>query len=266
MRLASGGIDIFYIDESMDDDVYAITSVAIPFLRFVDQVWTIVWPDHFEAIRDWRTDVKNVHGIPVRKELHGNKLASGRGRYRHGKQQFSRRAAAGVYGDLLSRLVFLPDTSIISVVGTRSSKLYGQTKLEAILHALLQRMRKACSDTKRNGLVFFDEGHGEYRKLYRRSLVYLPTGSQFGGWSSLGFSKNLPLDNFVKDGNEKSSKHSFYIQLADLIVYALKIKGERKSLTSWQAANNLQDLYGKIPMAKLNTKASWKDPLGIVRL
>jgi hypothetical protein len=36
MDLRTGGIDIFYIDESMDADVIAISAIAIPFLRLVD--------------------------------------------------------------------------------------------------------------------------------------------------------------------------------------------------------------------------------------
>jgi hypothetical protein len=261
-----GGIDVFYIDESGDSDVYAITALAIPFLRRTALVWRIAWPGNFDAVKDWRKYIKNTHGIPMRKELHGHKFASGRGHYRLGKQQFSQKAAAAVYRDLLSRLSFLPDASIISVVGTNNSQLYGQTKLEAMLYALLQRMRTACVKARRNGLVFFDEGHGEYRKLYRRSLHYLPTGSMYGGWP--GATINLPLDNFTKDGNEKDSKHSYYIQLADMIAYALflKIKGERGGLTPWQGVNHLETLYDQIPISKLNLKASTKDPQGIVRL
>ncbi len=32
MRLQEGGVDVFYIDESMDANVFAITAVSIPLL------------------------------------------------------------------------------------------------------------------------------------------------------------------------------------------------------------------------------------------
>jgi len=74
--------------------------------------------------------------------------------------------------------------------------------LEVLLYALLQRMRTACNRSRRNGIVFFDEGHGEYRKLYRRARVFLPTGSMFGGWRGGAQTQNMPLDNFTKDSKD----------------------------------------------------------------
>jgi hypothetical protein len=268
VRLENGGVDVFYVDESMDASVFTISSLAIPFLRLVDGTWTFVWEDQFKNIRDWRRRISKSHGLPVRKELKGQKLASGRGRYHLGKHQFTRRQAAKIYRDLLSDTDFLPDNSVITVVGTRSSNLYGHSRLEALVVALLQRLRRACVANQRTGLIFFDEGHGEYRKLYRKAKAYLPTGSDRGGWADGKLSKNLPLDNFTKDANIKESEHSFFIQLADLVSYAafLKVKGETESLSEWQAALDLGRLYQTVPVRVLNTSASRADPLGIVRL
>lgn len=268
VKLLPGGIDVFYIDESMDADVFTLSCVAIPFLRNVEGTWTIVWEDQFDNIRSWRRDLSKKHGIPVAKELKGSKLASGRGRYLRGKHQLPRGDAAVAYRDLLAGLTFLPASSIITVVGTKASNLYSHSKLEALLYALLQRMRTACHKAERAGFVFFDEGHGEYRNLYRKARVYLPTGSSQGGWAGGKPSKNLPLSNFTKDGNIKQSQHSFFVQLADMLSYAalLKVRGERNKLTEWQAALSLGDLYDRIPVTVLNTFASRNDPLGIVRL
>jgi hypothetical protein len=268
MRLERGGIDIFYVDESMDANVFAISSVAIPFLRLVDGTWTFVWEDQFKNIRDWRRRLSKERGLPVRKELKGQKLASGRGRYKLGRHQFTRGEASGIYRTMLGDTDYLPESSIITVVGTRTSNLYGHSRLEALVVALLQRMRRACVAGHRTGLVFFDEGHGEYRKLYRKAKVYLPTGSDRGGWAAGALSKNLPLDNFTKDANIKQSEHSFFIQLADAVSYAafLKLKGETRSLEPWQEALGLNQLYDAIPMRVLNTSASRQDRQGIVRL
>ncbi len=268
MRLADGGIDVFYIDESGDRDVFVMTAVAIPFLRKVDGTWTLVWEDHFENIRDWRRRMSRRHRIPVKKELHGNKLASGRGRYFMGKHQFPRPRAVSVYRSILGDLGFLPDGSITTVVGDRNAKLYGHTKLEAVLLALFQRMQRTCVATNRQGMVFFDQGHGEYRTLYRKARRYLPTGSAYGAWSDGRRSRNVPLDNFTKDGNMEDSKHSFFIQLADLLAYAafLKIKGEQGWLTTWQERVGAGILYDAVPTRTLNTAATRNDPQGIVRL
>ena len=193
MRLGSGGMDIFYIDESLDASTFVISAITIPFLRQVDGTWTVVWEDQFANIRDWRRRASKNLKLPVRKELKGQKLLSGRGHYKLGKHQFTHDEAMGVYRSLLSDIGFLPDLSIITVVGNRDSKLYGHSRLEALVIALFQRMRMACVRSERIGLVFFDEGHGEYRKLYRKARVYLPTGSNRGDWGKGAASKNMPL-------------------------------------------------------------------------
>jgi hypothetical protein len=268
MKLPDGGLDIFYIDESMDAEVFSMSAVAIPFLRIVEGTWTITWEDQFANIRQWRRDLSKSHEVPVAKELKGSKFASGRGRFRRGNHQLTRAEAATAYRHMLAQLGFLPTLSIITVIGTKAANLYGHSKLEALLYALLQRMRTACAKRNRAGMVFFDEGHGEYTKLYRKARVYLPTGSSQGGWGGGNVSKNLPLDNFTKDGNIKQSQHSFFIQLADVVSFAalLKIRGEQRKLTPWQAQLGLEDLYDHIPVKVLNTRASTADPLGIVRL
>jgi hypothetical protein len=271
MRLADNGIDVFYIDESNDHNIYVVSAVTIPFIRKVDGVWSITWGDHHANARQWRRKLKDELKIPVAKELHGLKLASGRGAYFKGKYTFPRPKAGAVYRRILESLsVVVPEASIITVAARRGGKqLYGKTKLEAALYALLQRMRTQCSVRGTNGMVFFDQGHDEYRKLYRQAQVYLPTGSQTGGWEDGASAKNMPLDMFTKDGNEKNSKHCWFTQMADLVAYAafLKLKGEYEELEDWQAANSLGNLFDSVPPAVRNLKASRAAPQdGIVRL
>ncbi len=84
MFLASGGIDVVYIDESGDDELFVVTSVTIPLLRPAEHgLWRFVWEDYLNLYRAFRTDLRNTHGIPVRKELHASKLVSGRGARHH---------------------------------------------------------------------------------------------------------------------------------------------------------------------------------------
>jgi len=270
MLLRSGGLDIFYIDESHDNTAYVVTAITIPFLRHEGINWNIVWPDYLDAAKQWRRNIKKNLYIPATKELHGIKLASGRGRYRLGKWQFDKARASSVYRQILRSINFFPDASIISVAVHRGAKnLYGRSRLEAALYALLQRMRTQCNSRQTNAIVFFDEGHPEYRKLYRQAQVYLPTGSRLGNWAGGLFSKNMPLDMFTKDGNDKPSRHCYFTQIADLVAYAafLKIKSERNALTSWQAKYKLDSLYDEVPIRMRNVAAQSKAPRdAIVRL
>ena len=171
---------------SNDAQTYVVTAVTVPFLRSTAGVWHIVWPDFLDAAKEWRKKIRDFRlDIPTSKELHGLKLASGRGRYIKGKYQFDRPKAGAAYRQILRLADFLPDASIITICARRGGNpLYGMTRLEAALHALFQRMRRQRVSRDTNGLVFFDEGHDEYRKFYRRAQVYLPTGSRVmgAGW------------------------------------------------------------------------------------
>jgi hypothetical protein len=265
MRLRPGGIDVFYIDESNDAQLYVMTAVAVPFIRSIDKTWHIVWPDYLDAAKDWRRTVGRKLHIPTSKELHGLKLASGRGNYYKGKYPFDRPRAGAVYRQILALADFLPSESIITISAKRSGRpLFGLSRLEAALHALFQRMRRQCDDRNVNAIVFFDGGHAEYRKLYRKAQVYLLTGSNVPGIPPT----NLPLDMFTKDGNNKDSKFCHFTQLADMIAYAafLKMKGESMAMTDWQERYSLDNLYGSVPYALINHKASRRWPDGIVRL
>lgn len=268
MILKPGGIDIYYVDESHDKNIYVVTAVCVPFLRKEGDDWIIKWPSVFEAARTWRKKCRDDLGVPVYKELHGVKLVSGRGNFQKGKYNFSRPKASSVYRQILRSIDFLPNASVMSVTANRGKFLYGKDRLEACMYALFQRMRTKASVDKVNALTFFDQGHQEYRRLYRMAQVHLPTGSMLGGWGSKA-TKNMPLDMFVKDANEKNSKFCFFTQTADIIAYAafLKMKHERSELTDWQKDYNLGTLYDEIPKSILNTKAQFSfKPDAIVRL
>jgi hypothetical protein len=113
-------------------------------------------------------------------------------------------------------------------------------------------------------MTFFDQAHPEYRRLYRRARLNLPTGSMLGMAT-----RNMPLDMFVKDANEKSSKDCLFTQAADLIAYSAlaKVREERGLLADEHRALGLHELYDAIPSAILNKRATFVAPRdGIVRL
>lgn len=269
MRLRDGGIDIFYIDESHDNHCYVVTAIAIPFLRKMNGIWTITWQNHFDAAKAWRNQLRQQFNVPASKELHGVDLASGRGNYNYGKYNFSRAKAANIYRNVLALISFVPSGSVVSACAHRGNHLYGHDRLEASLYALFQRMRRQCDAKNVNAFVFFDQGHPEYRTLYRKAQVYLPTGSRLGIWASGAPTQNLPLDMFTKDANEKNSKHCHFTQAVDLIAYAafMKMKHEKNRLTAWQQNYALGNLYDSLHASLKNTRASNRAPQdGIVRL
>ena len=175
-KLPDCGLITFYADESDDKKTYVLSCVAIPTLGATAGGVPIEWDSFLEKAQAWRRGLRDEFGIPVRKELKGSKLATGRNAYQpRGKRLYGERALEA-YAHALKGLDFLPSSSVFSVTCERSYSLYGHSRLEAALYAMLQRMQVKCGKEKMAALVFFDEGHGEYRRLFRKAKKHLPTG------------------------------------------------------------------------------------------
>jgi hypothetical protein len=260
MDLSANGIDIFYIDESERTPLAVTSSVKIPFLRPKDGGgWEFTWDRYLESATKWRRDLSQSHSIRFREELHGYKILRRQGQYHKIWRNLSPNEAFALYGDALRTLTWLPERSIMTTYATDTSKLMGHEGIAACLFGLFQRMRNDCTLTRVNGMVFFDEGHSSYIRLYRMAQKYLPTGSRFGGWGS-GKTRNLPLSMFAKDGNIKSSELSYFMQIADLICYAarLKLEHERGTLAAQRVERQHHELYNVIPRSRLNVLATIK--------
>ena len=265
MNLAPNGIDIFYIDESARYPLSVASCVRIPFLRPNPSNWEFVWDEYLAKATKWRRDLSKQHDIRFREELHGYRILGRKGQYHRTWRNLTHEEAVALYKDALNTLTWLPDQSIMSTLATDKSELMGHKGIFAGLFGLFQRIRNQCGES-RNGIIFFDEGHESYIRLYRMAQIYLPTGSKFGGWKDGKLTKNLPLSMFPKDANIKSSRLSYFIQIADLVSYAvrLKIEHERGQLSAKRVARQHHLLYDALPRAKLNLAATMKRKDAIV--
>lgn len=267
-KLPDCGLITYYADESDDKKTYVLSSVAIPTLGATAANVPIEWDGFLEKAQTWRRALKDEFGIPVRKELKGSKLATGRNAYQpRGKRLYGERALEA-YAFALKTLNFLPSSSIFSVTCERSYSLYGHTRLEAALYAMFQRMQRKCIADKTAALVFFDEGHGEYRRLFRRAKKHLPTGSKQGDWGDGNSTQSKPLTNMLKDANFKDSKQSLFVQIADIVAYAtlMKLRKEHGRLSEKEERLFVASLHDQIPRRVLNTRVDYHSSDGIKRL
>lgn len=259
------GLDIYYIDESAGDGHFISTAVRVPFFRPDAKGWQIVWEDHLAKAEAWRRNLSRNHHIKFREELHAHKLLKCAGCYHKTGRNLSPTEAHAVYEDALATLTFLDPSSILTTHATTKSSLYGTRGIEASIVALLQRMRTQCDVEKRNGMVFFDEGHDEYINMYRRAVRHLQTGSAQGAWNSGALTRNIPLAMFTKDANIKRSHYSYFIQAADLVAYSVlqKMKEEAGVLTSKRVQREHHKLYDFVPQASINLRVTNKRKDGI---
>jgi uncharacterized protein DUF3800 len=245
-----GGVDIFYADESAGSGVFAMASLRIPMIRAEKSGQAkMVWPDYYEKATSWRRSLSNTHMIRFRAELHGSELLSNKGKLHKSGRPLGREEAFKVFAGALETLSFLPDASLMVGATTKNSQLFGETKMTAALTALLQRIQRQTEHEKTCGMIFFDEGHAEYFHAYRKAQKYLPVGSAFGGWPGGGATMNKPLKLFIEDGNPKSSKTSYLMQIVDLVAYAAlqKLKGEVGELSERRKTLGHHKLFDLIP-------------------
>lgn len=264
MELRPGGIDIFYLDESGSDGWHIITAVRVPFVRQTEGRWIIEWGQFLGLAESWRRALSKNHSILFRKEIHANKLLMCKDLYHKSGRNLDPTESLAVYADAISSISFLPSASIMTVAARDDSALFGWRGVEAAFMALMQRIRSHCEDRNenRNGMLFFDEGHDEYVKYFRRACVYLPTGSLSGN------TRNLPLSMFTKDGNFKKSHFSYFIQIADIVSYAAlqKMRFETGVLNAKRVQRGHHQLYDRLPAMTVNLAVTRLRRDGIVVL
>lgn len=258
MELRSGGIDLFYIDESERFPLSLVTAVRVPFLREIEGVWTFVWQDYLDKATLWRKALSANHHIRSRVELHGYEILAHQGLLLNGRRNLRPDEAFALYADALKTIDFLPKGSIITAFATDKTELMGHKGIKAAMVGLFQRIRRQCGKQV-NGVMLFDDGHPEYVSWFRQATKYLPTGSMHGGWGS-GTTANLPLDMFPKDANLKASKLSPFLQIADLIVYSarLKLESETGALAEKRKKRGHDQLYDCVPSITINQAATGK--------
>jgi hypothetical protein len=110
------------------------------------------------------------------------------------------------------------------------------------------------------------DGHyreGQIKKAMRRMHVYNPIPSQFGEWPDGERARNITTDRIIEDPIFRVSGHSYFVQLADCVAYAL-LKREVPP-TERVTKYGIDKMFESILGHKCFRKACRKNPLGIVR-
>lgn len=258
MQLLPGGADLFYVDESGYREIFTISAIRIPFIRYVDRQTTFVWSDYLRSAQTWRRDLSTNHRVRFRKEIHGTDVLQCHGLYHKAGRNLTPEEAVNFYRDALTSLEgFGINDMAFTVFARQASRLARQTGVHAGIMGLFQRMRSYCHQNNRNGMIFFDGGHEkDYTKLYRQAAVYLPSGRD---------GNNLPIDMFFKDANFKSSDLSYFVQIADLVTHSanLKLRHEQNLLQAKRVRRAHHTLYDSIPANVVNTNVTTRRADGI---
>jgi hypothetical protein len=233
-----------YIDDSQDHQATVCTALVV-----ADRDWRAA----FQAIRQFRRDLRQSDGIHIYQEFHAWKFVSGRGRIGNRVVPKGRRCA--IFDEALLLTTQLPNVVLFNACGPPKQEALGYERL-------LNRINKTMDTWGSHAVLVWDEGKdAEYRKLARRMHVYNPIPSQYGQWETGNFTKNIPLDRIVEDPFFKDSRLSYFIQLVDFCAYALL----RKEIPVPSKSKYGLDRSFGILDPILFRDASPKDPEGIVR-
>ena len=192
---------IRYIDDSGEDNIRCFSLLTVPANQ---------WKLLFDAIKEYRRELRASDGIFMTKELHATKFLSGHGYFSDRHVSLQRRC--DIFRDALASVSKLPGVHLFSAVGEKQNE-------SRLFERLLNRLNRAMTEWDSYAVCVSDEGK-DYTKLARRMAVFNPIPSKFGRWRT-GLTKNIVIDRLIDDLFYRQSRKSYFIQIVDFCVYAL---------------------------------------------
>ncbi len=242
----------FYVDESGDSGHNtAVTThfvVAGFFLR--EGSWAV----YLDKIKHFRAALSAAYNFRMRDELHARDIWMARGDSKNRGDSYAQR-----YRMFRDVAFFLRQSSEISIIAVSVNKLQprlsGVNIREYAWKLLIQRFENYLLDKGTNGIVFADEGEDKLvRGQLRRMRAYNPIPSKFGGYYQ------QKIVRILEDPVFRESKHSYFIQLADMVAYFCRL---RDNASKRQVKWRLHKMY-RILKPRYLLEASRKDRYGFV--
>lgn len=249
---------IMYVDDTGDPGLkgsptryFGLSSITVHESR---------WRDFMNSLLAFRKTMRDVHGLPLRTEIHASEYI------RHppvpGMQKHTRLAILRQTLDELAKIDYI---SVTSVLIDKQGKPDGFNPFETAWKALFQRFENTIgygnfpggfkSD---NGIVIADNTNGEsLRRLVRKMAVHNPVPNRYG----TGY-RNLPIVRIIEDPHMKNSMDSYPIQICDVVSFFLH---QHYNPNSYIKKNGARNYYLRL-YSILNKRASMENASGVVKL
>lgn len=202
-----------YVDDSGDDGpagsmTYTLGCVLV---KAED------WPRIFDDLLAFRRQMKALFGIPINAEVKANHIIRNKGAFK--SLALSERARKRLYQLAMRYQRNLGTRTFAVVIDKAKLAARGDTRnpREIAWEYLLQRLERLSTKSGNTPImVIHDEGEAlTIRKLMRKARRIGTAGSAFGTGSL-----KRPATYLIDDPVPRDSKHSFFVQLADLNAYA----------------------------------------------
>lgn len=254
---------IAYYDESGDDGYPRFSSPV--FALAACYVHHLNWKATFEAVHEFRRQLRVRYGIPIKWEIHTKHLLLGKRPYRAlGLAEEARVAAVGELCDLIGQL----DVKLVNVAIVKPRITFpGYRVLDTAFKYSIQRIENDLAQNPTDRfLIISDEGRlGALRGTARRiqRVNFIP--SKFGAAP-----RHREIRALIEDPLPKNSKESYFIQLCDLVAFvvylhvlAMTATGRFHGRLPSQVTPRLVEAWLEQMKPSLNLAAAPEHPFGI---
>ncbi len=210
-----------YVDESGDTGIH---SVPTSFFILTGLVFhELRWFELLEDLIAFRKDLRRRTGWKLRDEIHSQDLINGRPSR---NRNLSRYVRLEILRNSVDWIAGQNDIRVITIMVKKRHKENAAQVFDLAWGALIQRFENTLSyrnftgpmNPDERGFLIPDNTNGKQLvKIVRRMRRYNPVPNIQTFYA--GGSRNLPLSHIVEDPFTKDSRHSFFLQMADVVAY-----------------------------------------------
>ncbi len=262
---------LMYVDESGDCGLPSDHSPTRYFCLSGVVVHELRWRETLSELTEFRRWIKKRYRVYMEDELHAAEMISKPSKLASSLQGLKKHERLAIIRHFADQLARLQDMSIINVVVDKESGklLTKEDVFRGAWYRLFQRFENTIqyrnfpgpNNISERGMIFPDNTDGERLRKYLNEMR-IQNRIKIKQTSGSFIYDDKPIVSLIEDPILRDSQHSYFIQAADCAVFLLK----QSIQPSGYMRKNGGNAYFKRLEPVLCKAASWKHPLGIVRL
>ncbi len=219
------------------------------------------WTELLDDFILFRRSVKQVTGFKLREEIHTQVMCNGR---LDKNSNIQRNQRFMILRNTLDWIALQDSIGVMTVVVCKKNFTDAKEVFEYGWRSLIQRYENTITSHNfpgpqrldDRGIIIADNTNGEIlRNLHRKMRRYNPVPSKYSVTS-----RNLPIKLIVEDPVLRDSKHSYFIQMVDIISYFTAQYIRPNKIVKKQGAKTYFERLNPV----LIKKAAPSDPFGRV--
>lgn len=221
------------------------------------------WNETFTRFLDLRRNLSRRYGIPQRIALHATDIVNGHGDFHHSQYGLSTADRFNLYREVLEFLAQLSELRVLNVFVHKNRII--KRDIDIFQWAWMIFIQRFHNSIDRGGALAIDNDYGmlvtdrthddHLRRLMRQMRAFNFVPNMVGGGS-----RRILVTRVLDDPIPRDSKTSYFVQVADLIAYALARRAYPRAALSRYDFETYFDIVDPI----LLKEASHTDPQGIV--